>query len=106
MSNQLLDGCLGGVEFFASLQQLLLLRGKAVVLLECLLVDVLVLLELLIDIPEPLRYLITRRLATHPENAHCVGGILTSADLSFMYLVKASSGRTPKSRMLFAISSI
>lgn len=60
MRNQLLDGCLGGVKFFSPLQQLLLLRGEAVVLLKGFLVDVLVLLELLVDILQPLRDL-TRR---------------------------------------------
>jgi hypothetical protein len=59
MGNQLLDGRLRGVKLFSSLQQLLLLRGEAVILLKGLFVDVLVFLELLVDILEPLRYLIT-----------------------------------------------
>lgn len=58
MRNQLLDGCLRGVKFFSPLQKLLLLCREAVVLLKCLLVDVLVLLELLVDILQPLRNLV------------------------------------------------
>ena len=58
MRDQLLDGRLGGIKFFSSLQKLLLLCCKAVVLLKGLLVDVLVLLELFVDILQPLRDLV------------------------------------------------
>lgn len=58
MRNQLLDGCLRCVKFFAPLQQLLLLCGEAVVLLKRFLVDMLVLLELLVGVLQPLRDLI------------------------------------------------
>jgi hypothetical protein len=52
MLNQRLDRLLRRIELLSSLQQLIALYGEAVVLVEGLLVDVLVLLEGLVDLPE------------------------------------------------------
>jgi hypothetical protein len=53
MRDQLLNRFLRRVELLPPLQQLILLRREAVVLLERLLVDVLVLLQSLIDLLQP-----------------------------------------------------
>lgn len=54
MADQIFDRLLGRIKLFATLDQLFLLCRETVVLLECLFVDVLVLLQGLIDLAEPL----------------------------------------------------
>ena len=71
MIYQLLDGCLGRIELFAAFQQLLLLRGEVVVLLEGLLIDVFELLQSLVDRLEPFGYLclcVSARLRPYAAN--------------------------------------
>ena len=53
MLDEGLDGLLGGVELFAALEELVALGGEAVVLVEGLLVDVLVLFEGFVDLAQP-----------------------------------------------------
>jgi len=100
--DQLLNRLLRRVEFLAPLQQLLLLRGEVVVLLESLLVDVLELLQSFVDRLEPFGYLSARVSSPCADDASRPRLTLPVSIRS--YLSNASSGRTPRSRMLLAHS--
>lgn len=106
MLNQLLNRFLRSVELLASLEELLPLRGEAVVLVESLLVDVFILLERLVDFAQSgLNLFVHLSACKHGTRSQLLGGIITCSDFIFSYLPNASSGRMPRSLIFLAYSA-